>query len=122
MLLLRFFTYSSLLKNAVRAPLEDQRYWPCIELGREVRIAPVTILHILKIAVRALLEGKRCCICIELAREMRISPVTILDKVKKKLNMNILARWIANHVIIPKLFSLLLIQMLLLIIELRKYY
>ena len=34
--------------NAVRALLEEHRCWTCIELAREVRIAPGTILHILK--------------------------------------------------------------------------
>ena len=34
--------------NAVRALLEEHRCWTCIELAREVGIAPGTILHILK--------------------------------------------------------------------------
>ncbi|PSN32627.1 hypothetical protein C0J52_22380 [Blattella germanica] len=34
--------------NAVRALLEELRCWTCIELAREVGVAPGTILHILK--------------------------------------------------------------------------
>ncbi|PSN45363.1 hypothetical protein C0J52_06520 [Blattella germanica] len=34
--------------NAVRALLEEHCYWTCIELAREVGVAPGTILHILK--------------------------------------------------------------------------
>ena len=34
--------------NAVRALLEEHRCWTCIELAREVGVAPGTILHILK--------------------------------------------------------------------------
>ncbi|PSN53204.1 hypothetical protein C0J52_04500 [Blattella germanica] len=34
--------------NAVRALLETYRCWTCIELAREVGVAPGTILHILK--------------------------------------------------------------------------
>ena len=39
---------SGVYVNAVRALLEEHLCWTCIELAREVGIAPGTILHILK--------------------------------------------------------------------------